>query len=198
MVCGGGEGFAHTWYPFGIHFPFDTICSVRTSISGLAATTSSYALISPTFPPFPFLSPPLPFPPQKKNLGGQTHNSQLLKRPRLLDILQRNIQALQLVVYIRLRLLRAFDGLRLKGLDGLDLPSHVVRHRLEALHVTLDFVHDGPVRQHGAVLREVDRLRRRAEQRQFAARVVVALFEGEQRGCRLPFEAERGADFGPV
>lgn len=45
---------------------------------------------------------------------------------------------------------------------------------------------------------EVDGLRLRAQQVDFAARVIVALFEGLEGGCRLPFEAEGGGDFGPV
>lgn len=45
---------------------------------------------------------------------------------------------------------------------------------------------------------EVDGLGLRAQQVDFAARVVVALFEGLERGCRLAFETERGGDFGPV
>ncbi len=45
----------HTLYPGTIHLPLDTNCSVRASISGLAATTSSWDMegelvISPSLP----------------------------------------------------------------------------------------------------------------------------------------------------
>ena len=45
---------------------------------------------------------------------------------------------------------------------------------------------------------KVDGLGLRAEQVDFAARVVVALFEGLEGGCCLAFEAEGGGYFGPV
>lgn len=45
---------------------------------------------------------------------------------------------------------------------------------------------------------EVDGLGLRAEQIDFAARVLVALLKGLEGRCRLAFEAEGGGDFGPV
>ena len=61
-----------------------------------------------------------------------------------------------------------------------------------------DLVDDPGVAEGAAVVLEVDGLGLRAEQVEFAARVVVALFEGLEGGGRLAFEAEGGGDFGPV
>lgn len=127
-----------------------------------------------------------------------THNSQILKWPRRLDILQRLLQLPQLPIHPPLRLLRALHSLHLKRLNGLDLPSHIVRGRLERLEVSLDLVDDGRVAERAAVVLEVDGLGLRAEQVHLAARVIVALLEGLQGRCRLPFETEGGGDFGPV
>ena len=38
----GGRRVRRTLYPGTAHFPFDTSCEVRSSMSGLAAATSSY------------------------------------------------------------------------------------------------------------------------------------------------------------
>lgn len=127
-----------------------------------------------------------------------THNSQILERSRGFDILQRRLQVPQFPIHLPLRLLRALHSLHLKRLDGLDLPSHIVRSRLERLDVAFDLVDHGRVVQGVAVVLEVDGLGLRAQQVDLAARVVVALFEGLERGCRLAFETERGGDFGPV
>ena len=127
-----------------------------------------------------------------------THNSQILERSRRLDVLQRRLQFPQLVVYFALRLLRALDGLHLKRLDGFDLPVHIVRGRFECLEVSFDLVHYAGVVEGAAVVLKVDGLGLRLEQVEFAARVVIALFEGLEGGCRLTFEAEGGGDFGPV
>lgn len=64
--------------------------------------------------------------------------------------------------------------------------------------MSFDLVDDGRVVQRAAVVLEVDGLGLRAEQVDFAARIIVALLEGLQRGGRLAFEAEGGGDFGPV
>lgn len=64
--------------------------------------------------------------------------------------------------------------------------------------MAFDFVDDGLILENGAVVREIDGLRRVGEHLDFSAGVVVALFEGgEGLGCRA-FEGERGGDFGPV
>lgn len=142
-------------------------------------------------------SAPLPKGIQRRS-ALDTHNSQILKRSRRLDILQRLLQLPQLPIHSPLGLLRALDSLHLKRLNGLDLPSHIVSGRLERLEVSLDLVDDGRVVESAAVVLEVDGLGLRAEQVQFAARVIVALLEGLEGRCRLPFETERGGDFGPV
>ena len=45
---------------------------------------------------------------------------------------------------------------------------------------------------------KIDGLRLRAQQIKLAPRIIVALLEGLESGCRLAFEAERGGDFVPV
>ncbi len=64
--------------------------------------------------------------------------------------------------------------------------------------MSFDFVDYGRVVQRAAVLLEVDGLGLRAQQVDFAPRVIVALLKGLERGCRLAFEAEGGGDFDPV
>ena len=64
--------------------------------------------------------------------------------------------------------------------------------------MAFDLVDYAGVVEGAAVLLEVDGLGLRLQQVEFAARIVVALFEGLEGGCRLTFEAEGGGDFGPV
>ena len=64
--------------------------------------------------------------------------------------------------------------------------------------MSFDLVDYPRVVEGAAIVLEVDGLRLRAQQVDFAARVIVALFEGLEGGCRLAFEAEGGGDFGPV
>ena len=64
--------------------------------------------------------------------------------------------------------------------------------------MSFDFVDYPRVVESAAVVLEVDRLRLRAQQIDFAARVVVAFFERLEGACCLAFEAEGGGDFGPV
>ena len=45
---------------------------------------------------------------------------------------------------------------------------------------------------------KVNGLGLRLQQVELAARVVIALLEGLEGGCRLAFEAKGGGDFGPV
>jgi len=132
------------------------------------------------------------------NPNGSTYHSQILKRPRLLDILQRLLQVPQLLIHPPLRLLRILHRLRLKRLDRLELPPHIVRLRLEGLHVALDLVDDGLVLQHRVEVREVDGLGGVGEDLHLAAGVVVALFEGREGRGGLSLEAEGGGDFRPV
>jgi hypothetical protein len=128
----------------------------------------------------------------------RTHHSQIGKRPGVLDVLQRLLQVAELLVDDALGLLGALEGLRLKRLDGLDLPAHVVRLGLEGAKLLLDVVDDGLVLEDAAVVLEVDRLRLLREDRHFAARIVVALLEGLQGGGRVAFEAQLRAELGPV
>lgn len=127
-----------------------------------------------------------------------TYHSQILKRPGLLNILQRLLQIPQLHIDPPFRILRTLDRLFLKRLNRLDLPAHIIRRRLPLLEVVLDLVDYALVLQDAAVVREIDCLRLVGQHLHFAARVVVAFLERLQgRGC-LAFEAEGGADFAPV
>ena len=130
--------------------------------------------------------------------GDHTHNSQILKRSRRLDVLQRRLQFSQLVINLALGLLRALDRLHLKCLDGFDLPVQIVRGRFERLEVAFDLVYDAGVVKGAAIVLEVNGLGLRLQQVEFAACVVVTLLEGLEGGCGLTFEAEGGGDFGPV
>lgn len=122
-----------------------------------------------------------------------TYHSQILKRPSRLNILQRLLEILQLRVDLALGLLGALQRLRLKGLDGLDLPRDIDLLELEAVELLLDVGDDVLILELRAVGAEVDRLRLRGELLDFAARVVVALFEGREGvGCAAA-EAELGA-----
>lgn len=127
-----------------------------------------------------------------------THHSQVLKRPSFLDILQRFLQILKLHINPALGLLRALHSLRLESLDGLDLAVDIVLLDAVALELLLDVVDDGGVLQDLAVVREVDVLRLLAEHLHAAAGIVIALLEGGERLCGAAFEAELGADSGPV
>ena len=64
--------------------------------------------------------------------------------------------------------------------------------------MALDLVDDGLVLEDGAVVLEIDRLGRLGEDLDFAACVIVSFLEVGEGGCGLAFEAERGADLGPV
>ncbi len=128
----------------------------------------------------------------------KTHHREVLKRPRLVNVLERALEVLQLEVHLALGLLGVLHRLRLKRLDGAQLPRHVVRGRLERLEPLLNLADDGLVLQRGAVLGKVDFLRLLRQQLHAAARVVVALLERRQRCRRLASDAERRADAGPV
>ncbi len=133
-----------------------------------------------------------------ENSEGKTYNSQLIKRPRRLNILQRLRQRLHLMIHPPLRLLRALHRLSLKRLDGFQLPAHIIRHRLEGFEMLFDFINHGAVVERGSVFGEVDRLRLLVQGGEFAAGVVVALFEGLEGRCGAAFQAEGGGDSGPV
>ena len=135
---------------------------------------------------------------QTRKRENSTYHSQILKRPRLLNILQRLLQIHQLPIHQSLGLLRILHRLRLKSLNRLDLPPHIIRHGLERLDVLFNLVDHGLVLERGAVTGEIERLGSFGEELDFAAGVVVAFFEGGEGGGCLAFEAEGGADFGPV
>ena len=127
-----------------------------------------------------------------------TYHSQILKRPGLLNILQRLLQIPQLHIDPPFRILRTLDRLFLKRFNRLDLPAHIIRRRFPLLEVVLDLVDHALVLEDASVVREVDRLRLVRQHLHFAARVVVAFLERLQGRGRLAFEAEGGAYFAPV
>lgn len=87
-----------------------------------------------------------------------THNSQILKGSRRLDILQRRLQFPQFPIHPRLRFLRALHSLHFKGLDGFDLPPHIVGSWFEGFEVTFYLVDYSSVVEGAAVALEVDGL----------------------------------------
>ena len=128
----------------------------------------------------------LPRPRKTKAREGKastTHHSQILHRPRRPNILQRRLQLHHLLIHPPLRLHRAIHRLGLKRLNRLQLPAEIEFLRAELLHFPLDLVHDRRVGEQGAVVREIDGLGLGLQEGEFAAGVVVALFEGcEGRG----------------
>ncbi len=104
-----------------------------------------------------------------------------------MNVLQCLVQIAQLPVYYRLGLFRALDRLAFKRLNGFYLPAHIISCRLERTELLLDIVDDGLVLKDAAVLAEVNRLRLFGKDRDFAAGVVVALFEGLQGSGSLTF-----------
>ena len=127
-----------------------------------------------------------------------TYHGEFVKRPGLLNVLQRGGEVLELEVDGLLGGLGVLDGLDLEGVDGLDLAIDVVGGGLEVLEAALDLVDDGRVLQHGAVGGEVDSRGLIRQLLDLAARVLVALLEGLEGGHGLAAEAQRGGDLGPV
>ena len=129
---------------------------------------------------------------------SDTYNGEIVKRPCLLNVLQRLLQIAQFLVDQALRFLGALHSLGLKGLDGLDLSVHIVRLGLERAEALLDLVDDGRVLEYRAVVSEVDLLRLLLQYVDFAARVVVALLERLERGSSLAAQTELRANLCPV
>ena len=127
-----------------------------------------------------------------------TYHSQLIDRPGLFNVLLCLLQVAQLPVNHALGLLGALHSLCLECLDGLDLPSDIVRLGLESGELLLDLVDDGGVLKNGPVVGEVDGLGLLGEDRHFAARIVVALLEALEGGGGLALETKLGPDPGPV
>lgn len=120
---------------------------------------------------------------------SNTHHSEVLKRSRSLDVLERLLQILQLLINLALGLLSSLDGLRLECLDRLDLPVDVVLLRGEGVELLLEVVDDGLVLEDAAVVAEVDGLRLLGQQLHLAAGVVVALLEGYEGVGGVAFQA---------
>ena len=112
--------------------------------------------------------------------------------------MQRLLQVRQLLVHCALGLLCILDSLRLIGLDRLDLLFYVVGLGRKTLDALFDLIDDCLVLQLRAVEGKVDVLRRLGQDLNFPARIIVALLEGAEGGGGLAFEAELGADLGPV
>lgn len=99
---------------------------------------------------------------ESRDVQIDTHDGQILKRSRCLNILQRLLQFSQFPIHSPLRLFRALHSLHLKRLNGFDLPSHIVCSWLERLEVSLDLVDYGRVVEGAAIVLEVDGLGLRA------------------------------------
>jgi hypothetical protein len=173
-------------------------CSPGVHASGAskrAARCAGQCLVAqPQHHPTPFISPHA----ITIRISISTYHSEILKRPSLLNVPQRLLQILQLLINHGLGVLRALDSLGLERLDGLDLAAHVVRGRLEGLELLLDLVDDGRVLERAAVSGEVDRLRQLRQLLNLAAGVIVALLEGDEGvGC-IAAQAELAGQLGPV
>jgi len=129
---------------------------------------------------------------------SNTHHSEILKRSRSFDVLERLLQILQLLIDLALGLLSGLDGLRLEGLNRLDLSVDIVLLWLESAELLLEVVDDGLVLEHAAVVREVDSLWLLGQKLHLATGVVVALLECYESVGGISFEAELAAQAGPV
>ena len=127
-----------------------------------------------------------------------TYNGEVSEWPGILDVLQGLLEIAQLLVDDGLGLLCALDGLGLESLNGLDLPSYVVRLGLECVELLLNVVDDGLVLEDTAVIGEVNGLRLLREDGNLAARIVVALLEGLEGGGGLTLETKLRSELGPV
>lgn len=130
--------------------------------------------------------------------SANTYHSQLIKRPSALNILERLLQILKLLINLRLRSLSALHSLRLKRLNSFDLPVDIILLDLEPLELFLDVLHDVLVAQVLAVVFEVHGLRRFFKDTDATAGVVVALLESYQGIRGTASEAELRAEIVPV
>ena len=115
---------------------------------------------------------------------------QLLKRPRILNILQCLLQRSQFGIHGNLCLFRVLNRFCLKRLNGLDLPCDIVGLGLETLDLLLNLVDDGLVVDLGSVRSEVDGGRKVGENLDLPSGVVVTLFEGCEGSSGLALQAE--------
>ena len=139
----------------------------------------------------------MPLHPRRRH-PASTYQSEVLPRPRVLDVAERLLEVLELDADLLLGLFGVLDGLDLERLDGAHLALDVVRFGLERLEVVLNLVDDTLLLEQRPVLLEVNLLRLFRQQLQPSARVVVALLERLQGRRRLSPEPERAADLGPV
>jgi hypothetical protein len=130
--------------------------------------------------------------------AGSTYHSEILEWSRLLNILQRLLQILQLQINTSLRLLSILQGLRLKSFNRLNLSSNIVCRGLERIEMLLDLVDDGLVLQDGTIVSEVDFGGLFGELGHSATGILVTLLEGLEGGDGLAPETKRAGNFGPV
>jgi hypothetical protein len=128
----------------------------------------------------------------------KTYHSEILKWPRLLNILQCLLQILQFHINSALRLLGILDGLLFKRLDSLDLPSHIICLVFEVLKVVLDLADYGLVLEDLTVVGKVDFLRLLREHRHPTSGIFIALLEGLEGGYGLTTEAKVVGDCLPI
>jgi hypothetical protein len=129
---------------------------------------------------------------------GNTYHGELIKWSRLLNILQRLLQILQLQINTSLGLLGIFQSLRLKSLNRLDLSPNIVCRGLEGIEMLLNLLDNGLVLQNRTVVYEVDFGGLFGELGHSATGIFVALLKSLERGNGLAAETEGGGDFGPV
>jgi len=129
---------------------------------------------------------------------GNTYHSELIKRPRLLNILQCCLQILQLQINTSLGRLGILHSLCLKSLNRLNLSPNIVCRRLERIEMLLNLVNNGLVLQNRTVVCEVDFGGLLGELGYSATGILVALLEGLEGGGGLAAKTEGGGDFNPV
>lgn len=116
----------------------------------------------------------------KNPIAIHTYHRQVFEWTSFLNVLQGFFQISQLAVHDTLGLLGALHGLRLEGLNGLDLSAHIIGLWLECLELFFDLIDHGGVLQHGAVVGEVDGRRLFTQNGDLAAGVVISLLEGSE------------------
>jgi hypothetical protein len=119
-----------------------------------------------------------------------TYDSQVLKRPSLLNIPEGLVQIHQLFINKALGLLRALHGLQLKGINSFDLPFDIISDWLERLEMLFNLVDDSRVLQHALVVCKVHILGVFAQLLDLAAGIIVPFLECDESIGGAAFEAE--------
>jgi hypothetical protein len=118
--------------------------------------------------------------------------------PRLLNILNRLLQILQLLPNLLLRLLSTLDRLPLKRLNPLQHSRDIIRHGLETPCRLFNLINDLCVLEDAVVVGKVDFCLGGFEVVEFVVGVDVAFAEGGQGRCRCGGQGEGSGELGPV